>query len=212
MSEEIKQGSEAWKNLRLGKVTASRISDVMAQGQGKSRASYARQLVAERLTGVPTEGFKSASMDRGNEAEAAAREAYEYHTGTFVDQVAFIDHPTIDMSGASPDGLVGTEGGVEIKCPDSTTHIDTLQGKSIDGGYLKQIHWNMACTGRLWWDYVSFDSRMKDQAMRLFIKRVHRDEAMIEAIENAVKDFLIDVRGTVGQIRNAYVNRDAADL
>lgn len=208
----IVQGSPEWRQMRCGKVTASRISDVMAQGQGKSRASYARQLVAERLTGVPTEGFKSASMERGNEAEASAREAYEYHTGTFVDQVAFIDHPTIDMSGASPDGLVGADGGVEIKCPDSTTHIDTLQGKSIDGGYLKQIHWNMACTGRKWWDYISYDPRMKDPAMRLFIKRVHRDEAMIEAIESAVKDFLVDVRGTVGQIRNQYVNRDAADL
>lgn len=209
----IVQGSEEWRQLRCGKVTASRIADIMAQGQGKMRASYMRQLVAERLTGIPTPGgFKSASMERGNEVEAAAREAYEYHTGRFVDQVAFVDHPRIDMAGASPDGLVSLDGGVEIKCPDSVTHIDTLQGAAIDGGYLKQMHWNMACTGRQWWDYVSFDSRMKDPAMRLFIKRVPRDEAVIEAMEKAVKDFLIDVRGTVGQLRNAYVNRDASDL
>ena len=209
----IVQGSPEWHALRCGKVTASRIADVMAGGAGKMRAAYARQLVAERLTGLPTPGgFRSASMDRGNEAEAAAREAYEYQTGSFVDQVAFVQHPTIKDSGASPDGLVGDDGGVEIKCPDSTTHIDTLQGASIDGGYLKQIHWNMACTGRQWWDYVSFDSRMKDPAMRLFIKRIPRDDAVIRHMEEAVKDFLIDVRGTIGQLRNAYVNRDAADL
>lgn len=204
----IVQGSPEWHQLRVGKATASKIADIMAQGQGKMRAAYARQLVAERLTGLPTTGFKSASMERGNEVEAAAREAYEYHTGLFVEQVAFVDHPTIEMSGASPDGLVGLDGGVEIKCPDSTTHIDTLQGASIDGGYLKQIHWNMACTGRQWWDYVSFDPRMKDASMRLFIKRVARDDDLIGHIERAVKDFLIDVRGTVAQIRNQYVHRD----
>ena len=204
----IEQGSPEWHQLRAGKATASRIADIMAQGQGKMRAAYMRQLVAERLTGLPTPGgFKSGSMQRGNEVEAEAREAYEYQTGRFVDLVAFVDHPTIDMAGASPDGLVGDEGGVEIKCPDSVTHIDTLQGAAIDGGYLKQMHWNMACTGREWWDYVSYDPRLKDPAMRLFIKRVPRDDYLIGLMETAVKDFLIDVRGTVAQLRNQYVHK-----
>jgi putative phage-type endonuclease len=200
----IVQGSEEWHQLRCGKATASRIADIMAQGQGKTRASYMRQLLAERLTGLPTVGFKSASMDRGNIAESGAREAYEYHTGLFVEQVAFVDHPRIAMSGASPDGLVTSEGGVEIKCPDSTTHIDTLQGASIDGGYLKQMQWNMACTQRQWWDYVSFDARMKDPAMRLFIKRVRRDDAMITAIEIAVITFLAELDAKVSELTSRY--------
>ena len=144
-------------------------------------------------------------MGRGNEYEAQAREAYEYHTGIFVDQVAFIDHPRIRMSGASPDGLVGLDGGVEFKCPDSTTHIDTLKGAPINGKYLKQIHWNMACSERAWWDYVSFDPRMKEPSMRLFIKRIDRDDVLIASIEKAVSDFLIDVAGTVAELRRAYV-------
>lgn len=199
----IVQGSPEWHQLRVGKATASKIADIMAKGQGKMRAAYARQLVAERLTGLQTAGFKSSSMGRGNEIEPAAREAYEYHTGRFVEQVAFVDHPTIAMSGASPDGLVGLEGGVEIKCPDSTTHIDTLQGAPIDGGYLKQMHWNMACTGRQWWDYVSFDPRMPP-AMRLFIQRVPRDGLMIVGLEREVSAFLAEIDETVADLSARY--------
>ena len=199
----IVQGSPEWHQLRVGKATASKIADIMAKGQGKMRASYARQLVAERLTGIQASGFKSAAMERGNEMEAAAREAYEYHAGVFIEQVAFVDHPTIEMSGASPDGLVGLDGGVEIKCPDSTTHIDTLQGAPIDGGYLKQIHWNMACTGRQWWDYVSFDPRMPP-AMRLFVQRVPRDGLMIVSLEREVSAFLAEIADKVDELKARY--------
>ncbi|MFS1808966.1 lambda exonuclease family protein, partial [Bacillus anthracis] len=122
--DNIIQGSDDWHALRLGKVTASRVSDVTAKvktGVSASRANYMAQLIAERLTGSVEATFTNSSIQWGNEQEPEARLAYQFHANELVEQVAFVAHPSIEMTGASPDGLVGTDGLVEIKCPNTST-------------------------------------------------------------------------------------------
>lgn len=209
---EVEQGSAAWHELRLGKVTASRISDMLARtksGWGAGRANYAAELVSERLTGKPTDGYKSGAMQWGNDIEPDARTAYEFRTNLIVEQAAFVDHPVIPMSGASPDGLVGAEGLVEIKCPNTATHIETLLEGAVPGRYVLQMHWQMACTGRQWCDFVSFDPRLPE-SMKLFVRRIHRDAAEIERIESEVVLFLNDVEATVRALRKRYELQAAA--
>jgi putative phage-type endonuclease len=172
---EIIQGSAEWKAIRVGKVTASRIADVVAKtktGWGASRANLMAELIAERLTGQAAEGFVNAAMQHGTDTEPQARAAYEFFTDATVDLIGFVPHPTIAMAAASPDGLVGLDGLVEIKCPLTATHIDTLLGQSVPGRYITQMTWQMACTGRTWCDYVSFDPRMPP-SMQLFVKRIY---------------------------------------
>jgi len=206
------QRTEEWFAARLGKVTASKISDVMAQGRGgapsATRATYRAQLVVERLTGVPYESFRNAAMDHGTETEPQARATYILNTGRNVAEVGFVPHPTIAMSGASPDGLVGDDGLVEIKCPNSATHIATLLGAEIDGKYIKQMQWQMACTGRKWCDFVSFDPRLPDE-MQMIVRRVPQDGAMIFDMEAAVRAFLAEVDQELAALRNTYM-KDAA--
>jgi putative phage-type endonuclease len=204
----IVQGTPEWHAARLGKATASRIADIMAQtktGPGAARKNYHAELVAERLTGQPAEKFTNAAMAWGTEREPQARASYTLATFNAVDEVGFIDHPALPMSGASPDGLVGAEGLVEIKCPNTATHIETLLGGSVEGKYLKQMQWQMACTGRAWCDFVSFDPRLPDD-MQLFIRRVERDDAAIAEIETAVRDFLAEVDATVEALTQKYRN------
>lgn len=197
----IEQGSPEWLALRCGKVTASRIADIIANGRGgqpsASRANYLAQLVAERLTCTVQESFINDAMRWGTEHEPIARAMYEIRNDVMVDQVDFIDHPAIAMSGASPDGLVGPDGLVEFKCPSTATHIETLLGGSIPGKYLYQMHWQMACTGRQWCDFVSFDPRMPDE-LQLFVQRVERPD--LTALEAAVSAFLEEVSSTVIQL------------
>src|SRR6185436_7929339 len=174
MSEEIIQGSDQWKALRLGKVTASRVADVVARtktGYGASRANYAAQLIAERLTGVPAETYTNAAMQHGTDTEPEARSAYEFYQGVTVVEVAFVPHPAIAEAGCSPDGLVGDDGQVEIKCPNTATHLETLLGQAVPGKYDTQVQFQMACTGRKWCDWVSYDPRMPEH-MRLFVMRI----------------------------------------
>lgn len=201
------QGSPAWFAMRAGKVTASKIADMLTKtktGSGASRANYKAQLVAERLTGiVDGNGYTNAAIEWGKETEAEARTAYAFDTGIEVDPVDFVEHPRIAMSGASPDGLVGTGGLLEIKCPITATHIDTLLGRSIPGKYQLQMQWQMACTGRSWCDFVSYDPRMP-QDMRLFIRRLARDDARIAEIEVEVLAFLAEVDATVGSLTQMY--------
>lgn len=198
------QRTEEWHQARLGKVTASKLADVMASGRGgapsATRANYRAQLVVERLTGTPTETFTNAAMAHGTETEPQARATYILTTGRVVEEVGFIDHPAIEMSGASPDGLIGADGLVEIKCPNSATHIATLRGAEIDGKYLKQMQWQMACTGRDWCDFVSFDPRLPDE-LQLHIRRVARDPAMISEMEAAVRSFLAEVDEEIRALR-----------
>lgn len=202
----IAQGSAEWFAQRAGKVTASRVADVIAKtktGWGASRANYAAQLVAERLTGNVEPTFTNAAMQWGTDKEPEAREAYEFHAGVFVDQVGMIDHPKIAMTGASPDGLVGDDGLVEIKCPNTATHIETLLSGKVPAKYVTQMAWQMACTGRAWCDFVSFDPRMPEH-MRLFVQRVDRDDALIAALEAEVSAFLAEVSDTVASLSRAY--------
>lgn len=203
---ELIQGSEAWVSARLGKVTASRIADVMAKtktGWSASRANYAAQLVAERLTGEAGETFTNAAMKWGTETEPYARAAYEFMTDEKVTLVGFIQHPKIAMSGASPDGLIGDDGLLEIKAPNTSTHIETLLGSGTDRKYLLQMQWQMAVTGRSWCDFVSFDPRLPE-AMRLSITRHNRDAVLIAELEREVAAFLAEVAETISRLRARY--------
>lgn len=207
----IQQGTPEWRALRCGKVTASRVADVVARtksGWGALRANYMAELIAERLTGVPAEGYTNSAMQWGTDTEPQAREAYAIAALSEIDEVAFVQHPTIPMAGCSPDGLVGVDGLVEFKCPNTATHIDTLLSQSVPSKYATQMQFQMACTGRSWCDYVSFDPRMPT-AMQLFVKRVNRDDAMINELESAVRDFLSELDGKVAALTKIY-QRDAA--
>lgn len=204
---EIVQGTPEWHELRRGKVTASRIADVMAKtksGYSASRANYMAELAAEILTGTKQEGFSNAAMQWGTEHEEDARNAYAFYTGNTVTEVAFIPHPFIDQSGASPDGLVGDDGLVEIKCPNSATHLETLKSEKIARKYLLQMQWQMACTGRNWCDFVSYDPRWPE-SMAVFIKRVERDGDLIEEITKEIGSFLAELNETCAALQARYM-------
>jgi len=212
MSEEMIQGSDEWKAIRLGKVTASRVSDVVAKtktGYGASRANYAAQLIAERLTGVPAESYINAAMQHGTDTEPEARSAYEFYQGVTVEQVAFVPHPAIAEAGCSPDGLVGGDGQVEIKCPQTATHLETLLGQNIPSKYITQVQFQMACTGRKWCDWVSYDPRMPE-SMRLFVVRVARDDNHIAELETEVTMFLLEMSAKLAQLDILYGEKAAA--
>jgi len=197
------QRTAAWRQARLGKVTASRIGDVITRtksGYGAARATYAAQLVAERLTGVPSEGFVSAAMQWGIETEAYARARYAFETDLEVRQVGFLGHPTMACCGASPDGLVGEDGLVEFKCPTTATHLQTLLGEPPPLKHLAQVQWQMAVTGRAWCDLVSYDPRVCLE-LQLFVRRIHRDAAVISALEAEVAGFLDEIEGTLARLQ-----------
>lgn len=196
----MEQRSEEWHSARIGKVTASRIADVMAIGKGGApsvtRNKYKAQLICERLTGCKTEGYINAEMQHGIDQEENARNAYEFLRDANVELVGFIQHPSIVMSGASPDGLIGGEGLVEFKCPNSTTHLETILTKEIDGKYIKQMQWQMACTNRQWCDFASYDPKMPPN-LQLFVKRIYRDNDFIAEIETAVIEFLAGIETAI---------------
>lgn len=209
---DIAQGTAEWMAQRPGKVTASRVADVIAKtksGPSASRTNYAAQLIAERLTGEPQETFISGPMTWGTEKEPEAKAAYSFMTDAAVDECGFILHPSIIESGASPDGFVGDDGLIECKCPNTNTHIETLLGQSVPGKYITQIQWQLACTGRRWCDFVSFDPRMPAD-MRAFIKRVYRDDEIIAGLEAEVRLFLTEVSGREDELLRLYRGRAAA--
>lgn len=202
----IEQGSEEWHAQRLGKATASRIADIMAKtktGWGASRANYAAELVCERLTGKRAEGFTNAAMAFGTENEPLARAAYEFRHDVTVELASFIDHPRVAMSGASPDGLIGNDGLIEIKVPNSATHIQTLLGGAIPEKYRLQMAWQMSCTGRRYCDFVSFDPRLPEE-MRMFVQRYERDDIMVRELDREVEIFLAEVDDTIKRLRRTY--------
>jgi putative phage-type endonuclease len=198
----IEQGSEAWKLLRLGKVSASRMADLLAKtksGASASRAKYMAQLLCERMTGQPTEFFTTAAMQRGTEIEPVARAAYEAENLTSVEQVAWVEHPTIPMAGCSPDGFVGEHGLIEIKCKEIHNHLDSILNDKIYPDHQAQMMWQMACTGRQWCDYVCFDDRAPE-GLQLFVKRLHRDEEKIKQMEDEVRTFLKDLESMIQKL------------
>jgi putative phage-type endonuclease len=199
------QGSVEWLQERCGKATASRIADIIAttkSGASASRANYLAQLVAERLTGTPAETFKNAAMEWGTATESDAKAAYAFYMGRDVADVGFVPHPTIPDSGASPDGVIGN-GLIEVKCPNTSTHIDTLLAGKVPAKYITQMQWQMACTASDWCDFASFDPRLPE-SMRLFVKRVDRDDAMIADLEAKVSAFLKEVDATVQSLLAKY--------
>jgi len=205
------QGTQEWRQLRCGKATASRVADIVAKtktGWGASRANYLAELIAERLTGTVAESYTNIAMQWGIDKEPQARAIYEFLGDEQVTQVGFVEHPTIAMAGCSPDGLVGADGLLEIKAPSTATHIDTLLGDVVSSKYITQIQFQMACTGRQWCDFVSFDPRLPE-AMQLFVKRVPRNQAVIAELETAVREFLSELDAKVAALTKIY-QREAA--
>jgi putative phage-type endonuclease len=198
----MEQRTEEWFAARLGKVTASRVADVLAKiksGESASRKNYKMELVVQRLTGKAGESFTNAAMEWGTEQEPFARMAYEAHTGTFVKEEGFVDHPTIEGFGCSPDGIVG-EGLIEIKAPNTANHIETVLENKAPSKYIPQMQCQMACTGAKWCDFVSFDPRVPED-LQLFVVRVERDQEYIDSMEVEVKQFLSEVLDLFNQLK-----------
>jgi putative phage-type endonuclease len=201
---EMEQRTDEWFTARLGKVTASSLHKVLAKtktGYGADRGNYMTQLVLERVTGTKADFYTNASMQWGIDQEPFARAAYEATKGVMVEEIAFVPHPTIEMSGASPDGLVGDDGMVEIKCPDSKTMLECwLSDNPVESKYMAQMQWQMRCADRNWCDYVVFDPRMPPKA-QLFVDRVERDDEWIAATEIEVVKFLAEVDAKVAALK-----------
>ena len=198
----MEQRTEEWFAARCGKVTASRVADIIAKtktGYSTSRENYLAQLVCERMTGKPAESYSNSAMQWGTDQEPFARAAYEAAKDVLVDELGFATHPTISMAGASPDGLVGLFGLVEIKAPHTATHIQTLLDGTVPTKYITQMQWQMACTQRQWCDFVSFDPRM-DEGLQLFIKRVEYDPIYVASLEKEVINFLFDIEHKIMQL------------
>jgi len=204
---DIEQGTDEWFAIRCGKVTASRVADVIAttkSGYSASRANYEAQLICEILTGKPAESYSNAAMQWGTETEPLARAQYELKTGEMVNQVGFVVHPMIEQAGASPDGLVGSEGLIEIKCPNTSTHLDTLLAQKVPSKYIIQMTWQMVCTGRKWCDFVSYDPRLPEN-LQLFVQRIELDEDYAKKLQNEVVMFLVEVNEKVEKLRKINV-------
>ena len=197
----MEQRTDEWFAARIGKVTASRVADVIAKtksGYGAGRANYLADLVVERLTGQKSQGFSNAAMEWGTEQEPHARAAYSAKTGILVEEVGFIDHPTVAMSGASPDGFA-EEGLIEVKCPNTATHLEYVLAELPPLKYFTQMQWQMACTGRPWCDFVSFDPRLPER-LQLLIVRVPRDDVYIAMLEAEVKKFLAELDDNLNKL------------
>jgi putative phage-type endonuclease len=202
MTEELTQRTEEWFAARRGKVTASRVADVIAKtkrGWGASRGNYMAQLIAERLTDTTAESYSNAAMQWGTDTEPQARAAYEFFEGVEVKEIGFVVHPKIKEAGASPDGFVGADGEVQIKCPNTATQIDTLLVKKIPAKYITQMQWGLACSGREWCDFASFDPRMPTH-LQLFTQRVQRDAERIKELEEMVVEFLGELDAKVAAL------------
>ena len=202
MIEKVEQGTPEWFAARLGNVTASRVADVIAKtksGYSASRENYMAQLICERMTGTVAESYTNAAMQWGTETEPLARAAYESYADVLVDEVGYIAHPTIERAGASPDGLVGLFGLLEIKCPNTATHIDTLISEQVPTKYITQMQWQMSCTGRTWADFVSFDPRLPS-GLQMFVKRVEFDAEYVAMLKEEVIKFLAELDAKISKL------------
>lgn len=202
----IEQGTDAWRQARCGSLGASRVADAIARiksGWGASRSNLMAELLVERLTGVPTVGYQNETMKWGQEKEPEAIAAYEFRTEYEVLRIGIAQHPTIAGAHASPDGLVGDDGLVEVKCPQSATHLDILLGEPIPAKYITQMQWQMSTTGRRWCDWVSYDPRLPE-TMRLFIQRIPRNDARIAELEGMVSQFLAELDNKIVLLKERY--------
>lgn len=206
---EIKQGTDAWFESRIGKVTASRVFDVMSKtktGYSASRKNYEAQLVIERLTNKKEDSFTSSAMQWGTDTEPLARAEYEAMNLCEVKECGLVDHPSVEMFGASPDGIIDDDGLIEIKCPNTATHLEYLLSKKVPQKYMLQMQTQMACTGRKWCDFVSFDPRLPDH-LKMLVIRVDRDDALIGEIEAEVKLFLTGVENLIKELDKINENK-----
>jgi len=193
--EQFEQRSDEWFAQRLGKVTASRIGDIMVKtksGFSSSRETYMNDLLTERLTGKPAKSFTNAAMQHGIDTEPQARATYELFTGNTVIETGFHIHPTIPMAGASPDGLINDDGLLEIKCPQPPAHSQLLDKRKIPHRYLLQMQWQMACTGAKWCDFVSFNPDFP-APFDMYLTRVNADDFLIADMEREVQAFLFEL-------------------
>jgi putative phage-type endonuclease len=201
----VQQGSAEWFEARRGCVTASRVKDVVAKlkngKESAARQSYKLELLTEIITGRATEHFVSMAMDFGIENEPLARSVYEMAKGVEVERIGYVRHPFVPRSGASPDGLVGTDGLVEIKVPNTTTHLEYLLADEVPSEYKPQMIWQMACTGRLWCDFVSYDPRLPEE-FGLFVKRLECDGAQINYYEEEVEKFISELNALCERLQS----------
>lgn len=212
---DCEQGSAQWLDARRGKITASRIGYVLDTlkkgGEGASRRNYRIELLAERLSGRTEDHYMSPEMLWGKELEPEARSGYEIDTGNMVERVGFVLHPSFDYAGASPDGLVGADGGLEIKCPKTTTHIKWMLAGTVPEEHQAQCLWNMLCTDRMWWDFASYDPRLPD-GLKLFTVRIERDESRIAKIEQEVVQFNDELEALADDLRKRIKSSPATPI
>jgi len=198
------QRSDEWFKARLGKVTASKISDAIAKLKSgepaATRRNYMAQLLCERLTGKASESYTNSAMQWGVDNEDKAREMYQFISGNDVQEIGFVDHPTIKMSGASPDGLIGDDGLIEIKCPNTATHIDYINSGTVPAEYKNQMLFQMSCTNRKWCDFVSYDPRLPGN-LQLFIIRYDLDKDQEKIILDGINNFLSELYETEKKLR-----------
>jgi putative phage-type endonuclease len=206
MTKDIIQRSDDWYKARCGSLGASQLNEALATtkgGWGASRETIKNKIIAERLTGIPSDNYVNAAMQFGIDNEDAARKAYEAYAGVFVDEMGIAKHPVLLHTHASPDGLVGEDGLIEIKVPNTTTHIETLKSQKVPSKYMNQMLWQMRCIDRQWCDYVSFDPRLPEH-LQLFVKRVERDDAAIAELEAKVAEFLTEVEGEIEELNRRF--------
>ena len=201
----MEQGSDEWLAARVGKVTASRIADLTSKTKSgavsASRGNYQAEIIAERLSGRPYEGFITKEMQWGTEHEEEAVEAFSFITGIQAEKAGFVLHPTIEMAGASPDRIIGDDGLIEIKCPNTATHLSYMEFDKIPENYHKQMQFQMACTGRQYCHFVSYDPRID---FSFFTKLVTRDEKLIAETDADVVKFLSEVDERIEKMRKRY--------
>lgn len=208
---DLIQGTPEWLAARCGSLGASSMGDALAKtktGWGSSRANLKARIVTERITGQPVEMFVNAAMQRGTELEPQARAMYSFHSGHDVTEIGIVLHPTIKHSHCSPDGLIGEDGMVEIKCCGAARHIEMLTDSPPEDRYIKQCIWQMACTGRKWVDLAYFHPDLPE-AMQLVIHRIERDDTVITEMENEVRAFLAEVAETVSELEDRYMKEAA---
>ena len=201
------QHSTDWFAARTGKIGASnvwKVMDFLKSGkESQQRANYRAEMIAEVLTGLPTEHYVSPAMDHGSEYEKVARAEYQLATGLDVTQTGFLLHPTIDRAGASPDGLCDPDGMIEAKCPNTATHLKWITAGEVPQEHIDQMQFGMVCGEMQWCDFISFDPRLPEK-YRLFIRRLQRDDARIAEIEVGIGKFLAEVLETIQALDKAF--------